>query len=65
MMSAMLSFLLATSACCVLDWQMLSFWIEDRSVPFSDFLPRLNNIAFYERLGTMYDKALATGKTGG
>ena len=38
------------------------FWVEDGSVPFSDFLPRLNNIAFYERLGTMYDKALRLEK---
>ncbi len=38
------------------------FWIEDGSIPLADFLPHLANVAFYERLGTLYDKSLRLEK---
>ena len=38
------------------------FWLEDGKTPLVDFLPQLNDIAFYEGLGTVHDKAMRLEK---
>lgn len=34
------------------------FWQEDMKTPLEEMLPRLSDIAFYERLGSVHDKAM-------
>jgi len=38
------------------------FWLEDSKTPLADYLPRLADIAFYEGLGTVHDKAMRLEK---